>query len=208
MDEQARSATLRPVRSTDGPAMGRFVMGLSAASRRMRFHGAVNACGPDLLRRLTNADGVRHVAYVACIDGEEGERIVGEARYFVSDGESAEFAIAVADSHRGCGLADDLLRALLRAAGAAGLARLHGDVLDGNARMAGFMQRHGFDIDLYADADAGTARWQRGLRRRRSHRAPRHVARGTRPMAVDARWAGLGRVVQADATAAQTATPL
>lgn len=161
----AHSATLRPVRSADATAMERFVMGLSAASRRMRFHGAVNACSPELLRRLTQADGVRHVAYVACIDdGDGGEQIVGEARYFVSGSESAEFAIAVADSQRGRGLADDLLRALLRSAGAAGLAQLYGDVLDGNARMAVFMQRHGFAVDMDADADPGTARWQRGLR--------------------------------------------
>ena len=173
--EQARNATLRPVRSTDAAAMERFVMGLSPASRRLRFHGAVNACAPDLLSRLTHADGTRHVAYVACIDGEEGERIVGEARYFVS-GNSAEFAIAVADGQRGGGVADDLLRALLRAAGAAGLARLHGDVLVGNARMAGFLQRHGFDIDRHADAEAGTVRWQRVLQRRRVGRALRAVA--------------------------------
>ena len=184
--EPARSATLRPVRSTDGAAMERFVMRLSAASRRMRFHGAINACGPELLRRLTQADGMRHVAYVACIDNDdEGEQIVGEARYFVSGIESAEFAIAVADSHHGRGTADALLRALLRAAGAAGLARLYGDVLDGNARMAGFLQRHGFAIDWHADADAdadpGTVRWQR---------KPHQVARATRPMAVGARRAG------------------
>jgi len=161
---QYRSAALRPVRSTDGAAMERFVMGLGTASRRLRFHGAISACGPELLRRLTQADGMRHVAYVACIDdGDEGEQIVGEARYVGSGNESAEFAIAVADSHRGCGLADALLRALLRAADAAGVARLYGDVLDGNARMAGFLQRHGFSIDLDADADAGTMRWQRGL---------------------------------------------
>lgn len=172
--EPAGDVTVRPVRGTDGAAMERFVMSLSPASRRMRFHGAVNVCGPELLQRLTQADGEHHVAYVACVDGDGGEHIVGEARFVAvgadDDAESAsgrasaEFAIAVADSHRGRGLADVLLRALLQAADAAGVDWLYGDVLVGNAPMAGFMRRHGFTIDPSAHADPGAARWQRGLR--------------------------------------------
>ena len=159
--------TLRRVNASDTGAMQRFVMGLSGAARRMRFHGAVNACTPGLLRQLTQADGSRHVAFVACVRGDDGEQIVGEARYFVAGTSfaSAEFAIAVTDGLQGRGLADGLLSALLEAAGAAGVGKLYGDVLAGNARMAGFMQRHGFAIDWSADVEAGTARWQRAVPR-------------------------------------------
>ncbi|MES2960256.1 MAG: GNAT family N-acetyltransferase [Pseudomonadota bacterium] len=166
---------LRRVRAHDGQAMQRFVMGLSAASRRMRFHGAVNACTPGLLRQLTQADDADHVAIIASVEGAEGERFVGEARYHAS-GASAEFAIAVADGHQGRGLADRLLRALLQAAGGAGLAMLYGDVLNGNVRMAGLLQRHGFAIDACADVDPGVTRWQRAL--------PQSRGRDDRPAAL------------------------
>jgi len=169
----SRCAALRPVNAADATAMQAFVSGLDAASRRLRFHGAVNACAPGLLRHLTEADGVRHVAFVACAEGEAGgERIVGEARYFVTGaaGDGAEFAIAVADDHRGRGIADELLRALLDAAGEAGIGHLHGDVLAGNGRMAAFMQRHGFAIDPFASAEPGVARWQRDVAARKAAR--------------------------------------
>ena len=185
-------ATLRPVRAADATAMQAFVTGLGAGDRRLRFHGAVNACAPGLLRHLTEVDGVRHVAFVACAEGEgeadEGVRIVGEARYVVTGaaGASAELAIAVADDHRGRGIADELLRALLGAAVEAGIGRLHGDVLAGNVRMAAFMRRHGFEIDPFADAEPGLARWQRGLSGHNGRKA-------TRPsLAVFGAW--LGRV--------------
>jgi len=176
-------ATLRPVRAADATAMQAFVTGLGTGDRRLRFHGAVNACAPGLMRHLTEVDGVRHVAFVACAEG--GERIVGEARYVVTGaaGASAEFAIAVADDHRGRGIADELLRALLGAAVEAGIGRLHGDVLAGNVRMAAFMRRHGFEIDPFADAEPGLARWQRDVAGRKA----------TRPsLAVFGAW--LGRV--------------
>lgn len=167
-DASTRTAPLRPVRADDAEAMQRFVMGLSAASRRLRFHGAINACTPALLRQLTQADGVRHVALVACMEGDAGEQIVGEARYVVvteTGSARAEFAIAVADRHQGRGLADRLLRALLQAAARGGVATLYGDVLGTNARMAAFLRRHGFAVDPWADVDAGSVRWQRTLPR-------------------------------------------
>ena len=51
----ARSARLRPVRAADATAMQAFVTGLGAAARRSRFHGAINACSPGMLRHLTEA---------------------------------------------------------------------------------------------------------------------------------------------------------
>ena len=185
-----RSApVLRPVAPSDAPAMERFVAGLGAASRRWRFHGAVNGCTPALLRQLTVADGVRHVAFVTLIGADDGETIVGEARYVVDDdGAGAEFAIAVADSVRGCGVADRLLRALLDAARRAGLHHLQGDVLEGNERMAGFMRRHGFEaeIDVWA-AQPGSVRWQRRLAPRRMAVAGALLASLLAPLRVAAR---------------------
>jgi GNAT superfamily N-acetyltransferase len=164
-------SSLRVVRDGDAAAMSKFVGNLSAKSRRFRFHGAINGCAPNLLRGMTQVDGVRHVALVACIKGENGDEIIGEARYCLTNpegttcglGDDADFAIAVADSCHGGGVADQLLTALMHAAGRAGVVRLHGDVLDGNTRMVGFLRRNGFDLDPSTATAWGMSRWQRAV---------------------------------------------
>jgi ribosomal protein S18 acetylase RimI-like enzyme len=158
------ATTVRRVRAGDAEAFQAFIGGLSASSRLMRFHGVVNTCSPALLRQLTQTDNVHHQAWLALEPGGGEERVVGEARFVVcDDGRSAEFAIAVADSRRGRGDADRLLRTLMGAASQAGIGLLFGDVLDGNTRMFGFLRRHGFEIDRQADVDYGVVRWQRRL---------------------------------------------
>ncbi len=153
---------LRPVRADDLPAMRRFVQGLAAGSRALRFHGGVKPDSPRLLAHLTQADGRRHIAYVAVLPCDDGELIVGEARVVRgADGEPAELAIAVADAWQGRGLAGRLLRTLLAAAAESGFDAVAGDVLAHNVRMAGFMRREGFEPA--PGLEAGVQRWQRAL---------------------------------------------
>ncbi len=136
---------LRPIRPDDAAALQGFVRALSPASRRLRFHAALNELSETSLRALTCVDQRSRVAFVLTVAEHGTERILGEARYAVSgDGETAEFAIAVADAFRGLGLAERLLAALIDAARAAGLRWLIGEVLAGNARMLAFMRRCGF----------------------------------------------------------------
>lgn len=158
------NATVRRARASDAEALQEFIMGLSATSRRMRFHGAVNSCTPALLQYLTQIDHVRHQAWFA-VDLRNGdEALVGEARFVVSaEGTSAELAIAIADDRRGHGVADRLLHTVLGAASRAGVDVLFADVLAGNAPMSGFLRRHGFRVDPSADVDPGVLRWQRRL---------------------------------------------
>jgi acetyltransferase len=136
---------IRRVHLPDAQAMQEFLAGLSRASRRNRFHGAVNGVSPSLLRRLVSADGERHAAWVACVWGVNGEEIIGEAVWYLVDPEHgvAELAISVSDAWHGRGVADALMHALLQAARTAGLRELYGDVLHANARMLAFMRRHG-----------------------------------------------------------------
>ena len=71
--------------------------------------------------------------------------MIADARYVVGeDGETAEFAIAVADRWQGCGLAHRLLDALVACARRTGLRWLVADVLATNVRMLGLAQRMGF----------------------------------------------------------------
>lgn len=146
----AASVALRKIRPDDAGALQDFVRALAPVSRRMRFHAGVRGSSESALRALTCVDQRAHVAFVLTTTGRGTERIVGEARYVVAgDGETAEFAIAVADAFRGLGLAERLLAAVIDAARAAGLRWLVGEVLVGevladNARMLAFVRRLGF----------------------------------------------------------------
>lgn len=172
---------LRPVQAHDLPALRRFVQGLSAASRSLRFHGGVKPDSERLLAHLAQADGRRHIALVAVLACDDGERIVGEARLVRgAAGEPAELAMAVADAWQGRGLAQRLLQALLAAAAEAGVEAVAAEVLAHNARMAAFLRRAGF---VAAGAgEAGVCRWQRQL----AQPATLAAATGWR-----ARWHGL-----------------
>ncbi|MEO6030937.1 MAG: GNAT family N-acetyltransferase [Burkholderiaceae bacterium] len=154
-------AVIRRVHLPDAQAMQEFLLGLSGASRRNRFHGAVNGVSPSLLRRLVDADGQRHAAWVACIWGANGEEIVGEAVWYVVDPErgTAELAISVSDAWHGQGVANELMRTLVQAARDSGLRELYGDVLHANGRMLAFMHRHGMEPGVCdPPEDAGIVR--------------------------------------------------
>jgi len=162
----AGAVALRQIRPDDGAALRGFVSALSPASRRLRFHAALNELAEATLQALTCVDQRGHVAFVLTVTEHGTERIVGEARYAVSgDGETAEFAIAVADALRGLGLAERLLAALIDAARGAGLRWLVGEVLAGNARMLAFVRRCGFAATARGGLAPGLVRVERSVDR-------------------------------------------
>lgn len=141
--------------------MQEFLLRLSGASRRSRFHGVVNVVSPSLLRRLVDADGERHAAWVGCVWGPNGEEIVGEAVWYLVDPTEriGELAISVRDDWQGQGVANELMRMLMASAEKAELRELYGDVLEANARMLAFMRRHGMHPGICeAPADPGVVR--------------------------------------------------
>ena len=185
-----RMPALRPVRRDDGPALHRFIQALSSETRRQRFHALLSGCGPAMLAILAGADGQRHVAFVATLPAGDDECIVAEARYVVAnDGESAEFALVVAEDWQGSGLADRLMDALIAQARASGLQRLFGAVRADNARMLRFIGRRGFivsEADLGgADREAGSVRVEHQI-----EAVSAALARPHWPLLVDAlrRW--------------------
>jgi RimJ/RimL family protein N-acetyltransferase len=153
---------LRQIRPDDAPALQAFVRALSPASRRLRFHMALNELTESGLGALTRVDQRAHVAFVFTTTEGGTERIVGEARYAVaSDKDTAEFAIVVADEFCGLGLAQRLMAALVDAARAAGLRWLVGDVLAGNERMLAFARRCGFAETTRGGLEPGVVRIER-----------------------------------------------
>jgi GNAT superfamily N-acetyltransferase len=151
---------VRRVRLEDIQTMRGFLSGLSAPSRRNRFHGSVSAKSPKLIAYLINADGVQHSAWVACIWGSDGEEVIGEAGWYVADPErgSAELALSVLDGWQGSGVASRLMSTLMTAARDAGLRHLYGDVLDVNLRMLAFMRKHGLEVGIDEPPDRGVVR--------------------------------------------------
>ncbi len=147
---------IRPARGSDAGELSRFLRSLSARSRQWRFHGGVNAGAPELAQALVAADGVRQVVLLAVLACDDGDHVVGEARY-VRSGPRADFAIAVADAQQGLGVAGALIEALAQHAGAAGVRELGGDVRADNARMLAFAQRHGFAPELRFSGIGGGA---------------------------------------------------
>jgi len=135
---------------------------LSPVSRRLRFHAALNELTESALQALTHVDQRAHVAFVLTTMERGAERIVGEARYVTScDQKTAEFGIAVAEGFRGLGLAERLMAALIRAARAAGLRWLIGEVLADNARMLAFARRCGFAATTRGGLAPGLVRVER-----------------------------------------------
>lgn len=134
---------IRPVHAGDTPGLNAFFLGLSPRSRRLRFHGAVNALPASALRQLSAPDDAVHATLVAEAAGSH--KIVAEARYVrdAHDEQRAEFALAVADDWQGQGLGRRLLTGLLEHARRQGLDALHGSVLDENQPMLWLLQTFG-----------------------------------------------------------------
>lgn len=161
--DDGRSVRLRPVAPADAEATGRFVQALSPASRRLRFHGALNALPPAVLRAMTAVDPCVQAVLVAEALAP-GAPLVAEARYVRGDDpRAAEFAIAVADAWQGAGLGRALMRRLAAHARAQGVVRLHGEVLDHNHRMLGMMAALGATL-LPLSGAAGLVRAEVPLR--------------------------------------------
>jgi acetyltransferase len=143
----ARVVTVRPVLPQDADAERSFVSELSLQSRRMRFHGAVNALPDSVLQSMTSIDYRRHVALVAeSVDRDGLGLLVADARYVVNDRGTAEFAVAVADDWQHIGLGSAILKRLARHARREGVRRLEGAVLVRNVAMLGLMHRWGASL--------------------------------------------------------------
>jgi acetyltransferase len=95
---------------------------------------------------------------------EEGgqEIMLGVARYIINpDGESCEFATAVADAWQGRGIGQKLMRMLMEVARDKGLRVMESEVLARNAGMLELAEALGFEI-LPLAGDEGV----RGVRKR------------------------------------------
>lgn len=136
---------IRPIGPDDRGREAEFVNGLSAESRYFRFHSAVRELTPQMLERFTRVNYPDDMALVAMIEGADGPRQIGVARYVREPGtDTAEIAIVVADAWQGKGIATRLLEDLRDLAREAGITQLVASVLRENGRMLNLVRRLGY----------------------------------------------------------------
>ena len=148
--------TIRAIQPEDADRLQAFMRSLSAESRYFRFISSLAELPPKMLVRYTQIDYDREVALVATIGGDgtigltgavDEERFIGVVRYLRNpDGETCEFAVAIADDWQGKRLGSTLMRAIIEAARSKGLKRIEGFVLGSNSKMLGLMSYLGFRI--------------------------------------------------------------
>lgn len=159
--------SIRPIRPDDEPRMAAFHAGLSARSVYQRyFHLS------SLEQRITHArlaltcrvDPATGLALVAAHHGDGGEpEVIALGRLTLTDPPgSAEIALLVRDDWQGRGLGGAVMQRLLADARAAGVRRVHGDMLADNDAMRALVRRAGFSVRP-VPGDAAVLRAERDL---------------------------------------------
>lgn len=138
---------IRPIRPGDIGLYPDFLARISPEDNRMRFLALRKSFPDEMLKRLTQLDYDRDMAFVA-IEAASGA-LAGVARLSSDpDRISAEYALVVRTDLQGHGLGWALLRQIVDYARAEGIRRIEGRVFDDNDRMLtmcrefGFKQKH------------------------------------------------------------------
>jgi GNAT superfamily N-acetyltransferase len=136
---------IRPIGKEDAAIERTFIERLSPASRGFRFLGQMKA-SDDMIRRLTEIDYRRDMAFIA-LRHEAGEkREIGVSRFCVSDdGASCECAVVVSDEWQGRGLGHLLMRHLIEVARQRGIKRMFSVDSSANRQMRGLAASLGFE---------------------------------------------------------------
>lgn len=138
------TATLRPVRPEDEPAVADFFRQVKPEDLRQRFFTPVRQVPRVFIARLTQIDYARNLVLLAtAADGA----VLGIAQLHADpDVETGEYAILLRSDQKGRGLGWRLMQALIRIARRGGLKQVTGEVLTENATMLAICRELGFDI--------------------------------------------------------------
>jgi acetyltransferase len=146
---------VRPIRPEDAEMVQEFVRSMSDESRYYRFMDTIRELSPSMLVRFTQIDYDREIALVATVEKDGKETEIGVARYVANpDGETVEFALAVADDWQKHGVGPRLMTAIIECAKAKGYRAVVGDVLANNDKMLRLMTNLGFTIHPHPEDTA------------------------------------------------------
>ncbi|ORI22686.1 GNAT family N-acetyltransferase [Rhodococcus sp. 1168] len=136
---------LRPIVPSDAKALIEFHSGLSERTRYLRYFGPYPTMPQRDVLNFTTVDHHSRVAFVAIL----GDDIIAVGRYErlpEGDGNSAEVAFVVADSHQGRGLGPILLEHLAGAAAENGVRMFVAEVLAENRNMVSVFREAGYQV--------------------------------------------------------------
>ena len=134
---------MRAIRPDDAARERAFVAAMSDTSRYYRFLHPVTALSDEMIARFTQLDYDREMALVALTQDQSA--IIGVARYHPNaDGQSAEFAVAIADDWQKKGLGVELMQNLIACARDANYRNIEGTVLNSNLGMLRLAAQLGF----------------------------------------------------------------
>lgn len=139
--------TIRPIRPEDAELEQVFIHDLSDQSKYFRFMENIKEMPKSMLTRFTQIDYDKEMALIASHIENGNEKIIGVSRYSINpDGESAEFAIVVADAWHNKGIGSRLLSSLISIVKDRSIKIIEGTVLTRNTEMLALAKRNGFTI--------------------------------------------------------------
>lgn len=143
--------TIRPIRPEDAFMEKHFISRLSEQTKYFRFMQAMYELTPEMLVRFTQIDYDREMAFVAVSEDGNLPNELGVARYISNpDGNSADFAVVVADDCQAKGIGSKLLKTLIQTAKQKGLVYFEGEVLANNIAMLSLVKKLGFSVESKA----------------------------------------------------------
>ncbi|GAA2818543.1 acetyltransferase [Aminobacter aminovorans] len=141
---------IRPIKPADIALYPEFLARISPDDLRLRFLSSSSSFSDQMLKRLTQLDYDRNMAFVA-LETRTGA-LAGISRLSCDpDHTSAEYALLVRTDLQGHGLGWELLRQLVDYAKADGIERIEGIVLGENTRMLAMCREFGFSITNLPD---------------------------------------------------------
>jgi acetyltransferase len=144
---EGKNITIRPIRPEDAEMEKEFISLLSKQTKYFRFMENIKELSPAMLIRFTQIDYDKEMALVATLTDKNKEKTIGICRYIINpDGETAGFAIVVADACQNKGVGSKLITSLLNAAKIKNLKSIEGIVLATNLWMLQLAKHHGFEI--------------------------------------------------------------
>ena len=151
-----RVVTIRPIRPEDAEMEQQFVRSLSDESKYYRFMDTLRELTQSMLIRFTQVDYDREMALVATLPDEQGNELqIGVARYVTNpDGETVEFALAVADEWQKHGVGRKLMSMLIECARQKGYRAVVGEVLTQNSKIFRLVTSLGFSVHTHHEDPA------------------------------------------------------
>lgn len=136
---------IRPIKPADIALYPEFLARVSPDDLRLRFLSPRKSFSDQMLKRLTQLDYDRNMAFVA-LETSSGA-LAGISRLSCDpDHVAAEYALLVRTDLQGHGLGWELLRQIVDYAKADGIRRIEGIVLSENSKMLAMCREFGFSI--------------------------------------------------------------